>query len=65
MIRFKFFVHCAGWKNGGYENTHFADTEAEAKRIVANWNADGIHVKLLSIEPISGADFAADYIRIY
>lgn len=63
MVRFKFFVHCTGWKDGGYENTHFADTATEAKRIIANWNADGNHTTLLSIEPISDADFAADYIK--
>lgn len=61
MVQFKFFVHCAGWKDGGYENIHFADTANDAKRIVANWNADGIRTTLLSVEPISDADFAADY----
>ena len=62
MVRFKFFVHCTGWKDGGYENTHFANTATEAKRIVANWNAEGTRVTLLSVEPISDADVAADYI---
>ena len=62
MVRFKFFVHCAGWKDGGYENMHFADTATDAKRIVANWNAEGIRTTLLSVEPINDADFAADYI---
>ena len=62
MVRFKFFVHCAGWKDGGYENTHFASTASEARRIVKNWNSEGIRTTLLSVETISGADFAADYI---
>jgi hypothetical protein len=62
MVRFKFFVHCTGWKDGGYENTHFAHTATEAKRIVDNWNANGQRVTLLSVEPISSAEFAADYI---
>lgn len=62
MVRFKFFVHCAGWKDGGYENIHFADTTTDAKRIVANWNSEGIRTTLLSVETISDADFAADYI---
>ena len=62
MVRFKFFVHCAGWKDGGYENTHFANTATEAKRIIANWNSEGIRTTLLSVEPINDADFAADYI---
>lgn len=62
MVRFKFFVHCAGWKDGGYENIHFADTATDAKRIVANWNSEGIRTTLLSVETISDADFAADCI---
>ena len=62
MIRFKFFVHCAGWQDGGYENTHFANTATEAQRIVANWNANGQRVTLLSVEQISNAEFATDYI---
>ena len=62
MVKFTFFVHCAGWKDGGYENTHFAHTATEAERIVANWNANGQRVTLLSIEPISNAEFTDDFI---
>jgi hypothetical protein len=62
MVRFKFFVHCTGWKDGGYENTHYAETAKDAERIVANWNAEGRRTTLLSIEPISDAEFAQDYI---
>lgn len=62
MVKFTFFVHCAGWKDGGYENTHFAHTATEAERMVANWNAEGRRTTLLSIEPISNAEFAADFI---
>ena len=62
MVRFKFFVHCAGWKDGGYENTHFANTATEAKRIVASWNSEGVRTTLLSVEPISNEEFARDYI---
>lgn len=62
MVRFKFFVHCAGWKDGGYENTQFANTATEAKHVIANWNANGVHTTLLSIEHISNAEFAQDYI---
>ena len=62
MVRFKFFVHCAGWKDGGYENTHFANTATEAKCIVASWNAKGVRTTLLSVEPISNEEFARDYI---
>ena len=62
MVKFTFFVHCAGWKDGGYENTHYAETAQDAERIVANWNAEGRRTTLISIEPVSDAEFAADYI---
>ena len=68
MNRFKFFVHCKGWADGGYENSHFAETEAQARATVARWNSNyeqrGVdaRVTLLSIEKISDAEFAADYI---
>lgn len=63
MVKFKFFVHCDGWKDGGYENTHYAETAEDAKRIVADWNAEGRSpVTLLSITPVTDAEFAQDYI---
>lgn len=63
MVKFTFFVHCNGWKDGGYKNTHYAETSQDAERIVANWNAEGRSpVTLLSITPISNAEFARDYI---
>ena len=63
MVKFKFFVHCTGWKDGGYENTHYAETAKDAKRIVDNWNAEGhTQVTLLAIIPVSNAEFARDYI---
>ena len=68
MYRFKFFVHCKGWAAGGYENCHFAETKAQARRIVQRWNEEyqqrgvGARVTLLSIEKISDDEFAADYI---
>lgn len=43
MVKFKFFVHCDSWENGGYENVHYAETVRDAKRIIANWNADAVH----------------------
>ena len=67
MCRFKFFVHCDGWASGGYENCHFAETEAQARRIVQHWNSEherrgeAARVSLLSIEKISDAERAADY----
>lgn len=68
MYRFKFFVRCKGWAAGGYENTHFAETEAQARATVDRWNSEyeqrGVdtRVTLLSTEKISDAEFAADYI---
>lgn len=68
MYRFKFFVHCKGWADGGYENCHFAETPAQAKATVDRWNSESAqrgvdtHVSLLSVEEISDDEFAADYI---
>ena len=78
MYKFKFFVHCKGWKDGGYTNTHFAETKKEAKERVAKWNeeakkrveyfgdtvVDGL-VDLLEITKITDEEFAADYIPAY
>ena len=72
MVRFTFFVHCSGWSTGGYENTHFAKDEKEARERVERWNAemkkranrrgnDG-EVELLSVTPITNEEFAEDYI---
>lgn len=68
MYRFKFFVHCKGWAAGGYENSHFAETEAQAKDTINRWNDEyqqrdvDTRVSLLSIETISDTEFAVDYI---
>lgn len=68
MFKFKFFVHCPGWKNGGYENTHFAETENEPQETVDRWNAKyqaaggSCRVTLLSVTPISDEEFAEDFI---
>ena len=69
MYRFKFFVHCKGWAAGGYENTHFAETAAQVRETIDRWNSEykqkgtDAHVSLLSVEEISDAEFAADYIH--
>ena len=68
MYRFKFFVHCKGWAAGGYENSHFAETQAQAKSIIQHWNEEyqqrGVdtRITLISVEKISDAEFADDYI---
>ena len=56
MVKFKFFVHCTGWSDGGYENTHFANSRKEAKASVDEWNKNRPgSVHLISIEEISDA----------
>lgn len=63
MVKFKFFVHCSGWAEGGYENTHFAETAKEAKERIAQWNARKPgSVSLLEITEISNEEFAKDFI---
>ena len=63
MVKFKFFVHCDGWTSGGYENTHFANSTKEAKEIVSKWNKNSpCSVSLISIEEISNAEFAQDFV---
>ncbi len=70
MYRFKFFVHCKGWADDGYENSHFAETKTQAKATVDCWNREyeqrgvSTRVSLLSIEEISDDEFAADYIYL-
>lgn len=63
MVKFKFFVHCSGWVTGGYENTHFAENAKEAKAQIFEWNKNRPDsVSLISIEEISDAEFAEDFI---
>lgn len=63
MVKFKFFVHCKGWRDGGYENTHYAENEQQARDTIERWNAEGRSpVSLISIEPVSNEEFARDYI---
>ena len=63
MVKFKFFVHCTGWADGGYENTHFAKNAKEAKAQIVEWNKKTPNsVTLISIEEISNAEFAEDFV---
>ena len=66
MVKFKFFVKSSGWKNGGYENTHFAKSEKSARQIVADWNKEygENRVEILEITPISIKEFSEDYIAL-
>lgn len=56
MVKLRFFVHCEGWKNGGYENIHYFHTEKEAKEWADKW-AD----KIINIEAVSYADYMIDF----
>lgn len=63
MVKFKFFVYCAGWAAGGYENTHFANSAKEAKTRIAEWNKNKFgSVSLISIAEISDAECAEDFV---
>lgn len=57
MIKLVFYVQCKGWKNGGYQNTHYFQTEAEAR----SW-AQAKGVKIRSLEIVSQKEFSADFI---
>lgn len=39
MVAFRFFVHCSGWRDGGYENVHPAGDEKEVMERIAFWNS--------------------------
>lgn len=56
MIKLVFFVHCEGWINGGYENTHYFETEKQARE----W-ADRNGVDIRHIEAVSQEEFSTDY----
>ena len=74
MVKFEFFVHCSGWKDGGYKNTHFAETKQGAVDRVKRWNDEreqyaaqhecpmDSYVELLSVTEITDAEFAEDFI---
>ena len=63
MVKFKFFVHCPGYVNGGYENANFANSAKEAKAIIAEWNKNKpCSISLISITEIRNAEFAEDFI---
>lgn len=56
MVKLIFFVRCKSWKNGGYENTHYFQTENEARK----WaEVEGVEVR--SIKTVSQEEFSADF----
>lgn len=56
MVKLIFFVRCKSWKNGGYENTHYFQTENEAR----SW-AEAENVEILSIDHVSQKEFSEDF----
>ena len=56
MYYLKFFVPCAGWATGGYENVQYFETAKSAKRWAANKK-----VQILELRKVSDAEFAEDY----
>ena len=62
MVKTTFFVHCDGWKDGGYQNIHYHRDENEARKVVDEWNKRKHHVDIISIEPVTDEEFAEDYI---
>lgn len=58
MIKLKFFVHCRGWADGGYENTTYFTSVAEAR----SWLSENPDYEMISIEKVTTKEFAEDYI---
>ena len=59
MIKLKFFVHCSGWADGGYENTAYFTSTTEA----LHWLSQYPQCEMISIEEVTAKEFADDYIR--
>ena len=71
MYKWRFFVHCDGWKDGGYYNTHYATSLKEILKTLRSWRKyDGGYyeehgfnrVEVVSIKKVSVEYFAQDYI---
>lgn len=56
MVKLVFYVRCKSWKNGGYTNTHYFQTENEARSWAA---AEGVEVR--SIETVTQGEFLEDF----
>lgn len=56
MYYLKFFVPCAGWATGGYENVQYFETAKDARRWAASRK-----VTILELKKVSDAEFAEDY----
>jgi hypothetical protein len=60
MIKMIIFVHCNGWKNGGYENTLYFESIEQAN----NWLSKKPHCEKISIEQVTDEEFAEDFIGL-
>ena len=57
MFKLYFFVHAAGWQNGGYHNVQYFET----KRHALDW-ARRNEVVVEKLQLVTLEDFAEDYI---
>ena len=63
MIKYKYFVHLEGWADGGFEDTSFSISEAEARRTIAEINEEyeksgkKCRVRFISFEEIAEPQF--------
>ena len=57
MYYLRFFVHCDGWANGGYENVQYFETARKAITWAHEKNAI-----ILEIRKASTREFTDDYI---
>ena len=63
-VKFRFWVPAKGWAAGGYENVHWAESEAAARERVRKWNEDRSeedYVRIIEITPITKAERNAEF----
>ena len=58
VIQLDYFVHCSGWKSGGYENRSFFPNKKAARE----WLNENNNCSLINMEEISLEQFLSDYI---
>lgn len=58
VIKVLIFVHCEGWKTGGYQNTLYFYNKKQMKE----WLAENDDVEALKIEEVTLEQFSEDYI---
>lgn len=58
MFKLRFFVHCEGWKYGGYKNVQYFTTAEAAE----DWLKRNSYCEKLSLEKVTLVEFEEDYI---